>query len=491
MPQLSPVTTSSPFTVTAANLGDRNTRDSSSDALPVLGIDNAPPPDGYAAVEQAIPAELHALTPEQGKLLDAVQREYRRALHPDYAFPSGKLSAPQQRAIDTFHRERTALVAAALHPFPAGNTWREAPALDDCRTAAEVFKRLFAHSAGLVVATPRTGTAAKQVLIQNMIELRNLGVDTLYMDHLQSDVHQADLDALPHSNGLPPALDQFLAGIDYDPLIPASALPGSTYRDLVLAAIRAGLRVVALDQTTSYYLKGAEVPEHLHRQRDMDLRSLVFNHVASHRIKQDRRALPPTPGQRRWMAVVPPRSAGRFNGVDGVAGRCNALSISVQGVPVSPDAATRAGHDPGRPLSPDATGEGGFEQCHRLLTVPQLGGRKPQNTPGPCTAEQAKATREQQEAVKGCADRLDRIGTYDLLTLSSGAHLLVHRSSNRRLVDQPIVRTAGGGFLVQLAPTADLSRWSHAAGEFATLDALCAALETQLERVPPRPRLQE
>jgi hypothetical protein len=222
----------------------------------------------------------------------------------------------------------------------------------------------------------------------------------------------------------------------------------------------------------------------------MDLRSLVFNHVALHRIKQDRRALPPTPGKGRWMAVVPPRSAGRFNGVDGVAGRCNALSISVQGVPVSPDAATRAGHDPGRPLSPDATGEGGVEQCHGLLTVPQLGGRKPQNTPGPCTAGQAKATREQQEAVKGCADRLNRIGTYDLLTLPSGAHLLVHRSSNRRLVVQPIVRTADGGFLLQLAPTADPSRWSHVAGEFATLDALCAALETQLERVPPSPRLQ-
>lgn len=475
---------------TAASGTPAASRRSDPDSSPLLSLGNVPrPPSGnVAAVGRASGLAPYSMALDQAQLLVALLGRYRRALDPDYALP---LDLDQQRAVDTFYAKRTALLGMALREVnPSPSSTHAAPALDDCRVPAEVFQRLLAGSSGLVVGTPHAGAAAKQVLIDTMGTLRRLGVDTLYLDKVQSDVHQPDLDVLYHSGRMPPALDRFLAHVDYDPMLEPAVASGGTYRALVDAATGAGVRVVALDLLTSFHLRGADALEDVRRQGHPDIRPPLFNYVATMRIQEHRRSLPPVPGQRRWLALVDAKCAGDLNGNAGLAARLDVPSLLVQGVPCGGDETVRAGHDPGRALPQDATNMGGELQCGYLLKVPQRGGRRPSEAAEPCSAEQARAARTLRATINGCAQRLDRIGTCQLLTLDSGGHLLVHRSGDRSLVAQRIERADGGGLRLQLAATSDPQRWSVLDREFSDLTAFCAALDTLLERVadtsPPR-----
>lgn len=457
-------------------------RDASGDPQ-LLEIRNAPSERSAGVpVVAASPDPLarYTLDDDHAVILAGLLRFSRRALDPDYAL---RLTASEQGALDDFFRHRTALLRAVrAAPVPAPRHSRHCIDLADCRGTADVLRQLLARSRGLVLAEPNAGRAAKQLLIQNIAVIRALGVDTLYLDQFQVELHQRDLDTLHRTGTASPALRRFIAELDSRHLTDARG--GNTYAAVVDAVSRAGVRIQALDLMASAHLQGAEDEDDLPLADRGSVRVQVFAHVAAKRIAHDQRMRATLPRPRPWLALIGNGYAGVFNGLVGVAPRLGVPSLRVEDADASTGERVRAGFDPGRTLQPGPLVGPGELQCDYLLKVPRAGGGGLRDTPEPCTAEQAQAARQRRAAVAGCAQALTRIGTYRLVEVTPGDHVLVHRAHDRRLVAQHIVHLDGGGVRLQAAEAPPPAHWPDLDQAFPDLDGLRRALAVHLEEVP-------
>ena len=426
------------------------------------------------------PLACHAIPDAQATMLEGLLVLSRRALDPAYALA---LCTPEADALNLFYRTRTDLLAAVRGmPVAAPVHGRSTPTLEACPHTAAVLRTLLADSRGLVVAEANGGRAGKDLLIYNMAVLRELGVDTLYLDQFQHEPHQQDLNALHRTGRQTPQLRRFIERIDSGHMTDVRG--GHSYAAVLETASRAGLRMVALDLMASYHLKGAGDAEAVCRDNEAELRTRVFSHVAAQRICHDQQLREDRPGPRRWVALLSNAYAGSFNGIAGVAPRLGVPSLRVEDADALENDQLRVGFDPGRSIPPGPLMNSGNMQCDYLLKVPLMGHGGLRSTPEPCSAEQAQDARALRVAIAGCAADLARIGTYRLVEPRPGEHVLVHRSSSRELVAQRIVQTDSGRLRLQLAEEAHPLNWAHLDREFPDLNHLRQALASRMEEVP-------
>lgn len=438
------------------------------------------PVAGAAVTSPSDPLAPFLIPAREARTLAGLLRDSRRALDPDFALQSGSSAQDAQLM---FYRTRTALLAdVRAMPVAAPPHGITTPTLESCADQAAILQRLLQTNPGLIVAEANAGRGGKQLLIQNMAVLRALGVDTLYLDQLQCDLHQKYLNTLHRTRSQPAELQQFVRHIDAGHMTDVQG--GHSYAAVLDAASQAGLRVVALDQMTSYHLKGAADEQELPYETDADLRVRVFSHVATQRIAHDQRLRDHLPGIRRWVALLSNGYAGNTNGIAGVGSRLGIPTLRVEDADADENMRLRVGFDPGRSVLPGPLTHSGEIQCDYLLKVPFTGRGGLRSTPEPCSAEQAQAARQLRTAIASCGTDLRRIGTYRLVMLDSGQQVLVHRSSNRALVAQHIVPTESGGLRLQLAQEANPVNWLHLDREFPDLDHLRQALASRMEEVP-------
>lgn len=454
-------------------------------------VTNAPMPasGAYRTAARSLPLDpsaAYALPRDQGRLIVELLRLSGRALHPDYAHsPDTKI----QEALHGFYTRRTQLLSEAL---TGGGTTiftvrgSAPPSLSRCRTTWDVLGTLLHDRAGLVIGTLDTHRAAEQLLIDNIKVLRKLGVDTLYVDRLQHDLHQRDIDALHRTGRAPRDLLRFIDDLDGRHV--ALGLGRGSLQTLVDAADRAGLRVVALDMAVSYHLKGAAHPDEGRRMEPADIRARVSSHTAAARIRHDQATQPAKPGgPGRWVALMSSAGAGFHNGNPGVGARLGVPSLRVEDVPSGRSSTLRAGFDPGLSLQSAHAGAGRELQCDHLLKVPRLDVPATVTpTPEPCSAAEADHARALRRAMVPCARDLMVPGTYRIVQMDGNGLALVHRSGRGHLVAQPIDAVRGGGVRLRVVEGADPARWRHVQGKFDSLDALRAALSTRMEEVPVR-----
>ncbi len=340
----------------------------------------APPPDPLAPF--LIPSR-------EARTLQGLLRDSRRALDPDYQLRPG---SPEQGAQLMFYRTRTALLAEVrARPVAAPSQGITSPTLDACEDQAAILRCLLGSRPGLIVAEANACRASKQLLIQNMALLRGVGVDTLYLDQLQYDLHQTYLNTLHRTGGQPEPLQHFVRQIDAGHMTDVQG--GTTYAAVLDAASRAGLRVVALDQMTSYHLKGAADERDNPHESAVDLRARVFSHVATQRIRHDQNLRAHLPGVRRWVALLGNGYAGSLNGIAGVGPRLGIPTLRVEDADAGQNNRLRAGFDPGRTIPPGPLNHSGQIQCDYLLKLPMQGSGGLHSTPEPCSAEQAQSAR--------------------------------------------------------------------------------------------------
>lgn len=340
------------------------------------------------------PLQRFALAPEHGQALAALLQQHRRLLDPDYYMP---FAVPERAALDSFFGKRAQLVDAALDPTAQlGPPSRHWPDLVPVRSQAELLKQLLGSHKGLVVGEVPTAQGGRRLLVEHMLLLRRLGVDTLYLEHLQGDIHQMDLDHLHRTGTLSPALARFLAEQDSAPAPHASA--GATLRSLVDAAFKVGMRVVALDLMASYHLRGVHDQDGVSAADRPDIRVKLMDHVAAARIVHDQRRQVDKPGPQRWVALVGNAHAGTFNGIPGLAERLGVPSLRVEDASPSWSRRLQVGCDPGRTVPPALRRAGGELQCDYLLKLPAADGRVRPDTPAPCTAGEALRLRELRNA---------------------------------------------------------------------------------------------
>lgn len=336
-------------------------------------------------VGRADPLQPFSVSAEQGRRLVELLRHGSRALDPDYAMytpgPSGLTSG--QDVLGAFYDARSRLLQEVVHGERAAadadataasvgaassaaaasgrSVW---PAITGCRTRKQLLKTLLGASPGLVIAATPSARASKRLLIDKMPVLFNLGVRTLYLQPLQHDIHQDDLDQLQTTGTLPPALGRFLDEQDGWQMTDRGA--HATYRAVVEAARRAGVRIVALDLLASAHLRGVEVGVGTPAS-NVETRARVASHVAAKRIQHDQAQQSTTQGPGRWVALVDNLHAGAFNGTRGIADRLAVPSLRVEDVN-DPDAPRlEAAVDPG--LSVTVPKAEGLLRCDYLLKV--------------------------------------------------------------------------------------------------------------------------
>ena len=201
------------------------------------------------------------------------------------------------------------------------------PALTPGLTAREFFERAYQHVNGVLIGEAHSAQSGKALLIN---ELKGMKVKTLYVEHLLTDLHQADLDALYRGAPMSKALRDYLRMQDH------GHMPGYkgpyTYTALIETAAKYKVRIRALDCFASYHVEGMADKR--------ASRTAMFSYFAHEVITQDQAAQ----GAHRWVALVGNSHTDTYLGVPGLAGTQGAVSLHVNDVAPSMPSGLRAGN---------------------------------------------------------------------------------------------------------------------------------------------------
>ena len=269
-------------------------------------VELEPPPVSYVQFERLasryeVPLVARAATRE------LLSSQFRRMLSGEYFDPD----TPLNPVLDSLNKLRAELIEDA-NAFIAqwrspGRSALHAP--DTSLPPYTAVRRQLDECGALVIGESHQAIASKRFLIENMPALARDGVDTLYMEHLMTDLHQAELNQVASDGCLPSQLQDYLR--DQDLGHHTDPMQRYNFTTLVQAARREGIQVRALDCAASYRLDGMDDLYNV----GATLRQRVFSYHASRMIAA-RRALP---GNGKWIALVGDTHASTYKGVPGLA----------------------------------------------------------------------------------------------------------------------------------------------------------------------------
>ena len=276
----------------------------------------------------------------------------------------------------------------------------EIPSLPTNSTPKSIIKEAFQRAEGLVIGERHSSIASKKFLIENMEVLAKQRVRTLYMEHLLTDFHQADLDTFMRTGTMPQGLNKYLESLDSG--FGTDPSGQFTFLNLVKTAQRNHLRIQAIDCMASYRQTGLVDPKDT-------LRIEMMNRYATSIISAVEQQ---SPG--RWIALVGETHANTFEQVPGLSELNQAIGLRV----ADAEAGTTVGLfvDEGRFGELSKNGPPRFIKNDLVLRMV---------TPGSWAAD-VVATHEA---------RLPRTGMF-LIERQGDQTLLFHRS-----IDRSIVRT--------------------------------------------------
>ncbi|MFF7706943.1 dermonecrotic toxin domain-containing protein [Pseudomonas sp. NPDC007930] len=317
----------------------------------------------------------------------------------------------------------------------------EVPELAAQTPPKQVLRAIFARSRGLVIGEAHWARAPKQLLIEQMERMAKEGVDTLFMEHLLSDAHQADLDLFHSSGEMPERLERYLKVLDTGQNTDPTGR--YTFANVVKAAQKNGIHVRALDCGASYKVRIDPF------NNNDTLRQRLMNYYAHQVISSE-------PPVGKWIALVGNSHTDVYLEVPGLADLEGVISLRAEDVPpgtaggfsADPGGIVLHGEEPGVLLKSDLRFRAPFadERSSRLLAVPP-------------------------------AEKLTQPGQFVLV--DDGSQLqLIHRDRTGELVYTPVERY-GTQYTLQRP------QWSQISGRrFDTLDALFVALRQRgLKRV--------
>ncbi|AZF28451.1 hypothetical protein C4J90_4308 [Pseudomonas sp. R2-60-08W] len=289
----------------------------------------------YKAVEQPGPSAAAAL-PAVGHyseydIAPSLRDSIRTQSQQPYGLDTHYVPGPSQReAFFAFKSIRERLHKDAKQFLSS----HELPARPDLsalgtKTQAEPFLETLNKSTlpGLVIGEAHEAQSSKAFLIKHMKKLKALEVKTLYVEHLLTDLHQADLDTFFRTAHMPRNLQSYLRSQDVGHM-PLYSGP-NTYSQVIQAANKYGIRVRALDCSASYHVKGA----------GSDARNEMFNYFASRVINADQAAN----GPHKWVAFIGSGHTNTFQQVPGLAQLQGAVSLHIRDVAPSLSSNIRPG----------------------------------------------------------------------------------------------------------------------------------------------------
>jgi hypothetical protein len=309
--------------------------------VPVLPGPSALPPDAGAQSATSIYEVPTRLRPE---LKDAANGFDDRSLWDVYE---------SFREFDPYRdfkaiRQRLLQDAVSFYEHPQLPPRPPIASMDPAATDQTIIQTLFQDTRGLVIGESHGDTGSKQFLIDNMEHLARQNVKTLYMEHLLTDFHQADLDEFFNTGSMPESLEQYLEGLDHGHL--TDPLNRYTFLEVVRTAGKHRVRVQAIDCMASYRLSGMR-SSHVGENIDTEtLRQQMMNFYARTVIRADQASH----GAHRWVALMGNSHAGTYRNVAGISELEEAIGLRIEDV--AEGQATGIVADPGRTYAADQIG---------------------------------------------------------------------------------------------------------------------------------------
>lgn len=300
-----------------------------------------------------VPADSYEVPPaSRPAMRELLKAENKRLLGGDYALPG----APLEQVKDSLDLVRLRLRYDARAFFGASPILPlrtvKVPAAGV--SSQRAFMQLFDEHPGVVVGEAHSSIASKLWLMSNFKPLYDKGVRTLYLEHLMTDLHQADLELFSRTGRMSRPLQRYLESLDVGH---GTDISGRyTFLELVRKARASRIEVQAIDCVASYRLEGLEQPGELLRQK-------VMNYYAN-RLIAARQSARPTD---KWVALVGNSHSNFFKGVPGLA--------ELQGVPglrvvdAGPGQATAITVDPGEYFKPSITKPDGVVRADLRLAL--------------------------------------------------------------------------------------------------------------------------
>jgi hypothetical protein len=168
--------------------------------------------------------------------------------------------------------------------------------------AQDVFKTLLQDHQGIVIGEEHGSLSSKSVLATSMKDLKKMGVNTLFMEHLCADSHSKCLDEYMHSPKGSPMPKRLAVYLDKqtEGNIPDKKVSHG-FKEVVAAAKDAGMKVVPIDTAVTY--ETSEIGG--------NLRIKMMNYYAAEKIRLSQ-------PEGKWIAFVGSGHATENAGVPGL-----------------------------------------------------------------------------------------------------------------------------------------------------------------------------
>jgi hypothetical protein len=335
---------------------------------------------------------------------------------------------------DRLIRDARKVLVAELPARPA------LPTIDPPLPPATLIERLYEQTDGMVIGELHDSIVSKQFIIDNLPLLSQQNVKTLYLEHLLTDLHQADLDRFAETGIMSQRLKHSLMVLDHGHGTDPAGI--YTFEKLVLRARNQGIEVRAIDCAASYHLKGAE--------ERWTTRQQVMNYFASRTIRRHQAIM----GKHRWVALVGNSHSNTFaESVPGLAELEGGIGLRV--IDGLPGSGQKISLDPGENLRLPMRNKEVFLKGDIRIELQPPASPLSVRPPQPLPLDQ----------------RLARPGMF-LTEYSAGEHVIVHRSRDGAIHRTPVQVNAAGKVYLERPSWRDVH-----CQPYDDVDALISALE--------------
>jgi hypothetical protein len=328
--------------------------------------------------------------------------------------------------------------------------WSELPprpmlfTVDEPTGIAELIRRVFEVSPGLVVGETLDRITSLRFMIENMHEFAQRGVNTIYMRGLLSDFAQQDLNRFFESGNMSKDLKNYLISIDQDPAGRFNEL------ELIKSAKQNNIRVQAIDNSVT--LK-KPIPDRLIEEQ------MMSNSLTNEIMQADTTLNHPG----KWVVLTGVENTNTFRGIAGISELRGGIGLRIE--EVDPGQSLGITLDPGieidrGPILQHETMRGTFDTFHADLRL-QL--------------EAPPVIRTERQTV----NLLNVRGKY-LLKKNAGNYTLFHLSRDKEVIRTPVLRLADGSYVIH-RPS-----WPQNGVPFPSIDALSRSLNDSGLRLATR-----
>lgn len=332
-------------------------------------------------------------------------------------------SDPKLHDAATFFKRHRANLLADAQAFLNTSPTKPRPLKPDLAAnekASVIFDRLYENTQGVIIGEAHASQSGKKILIEQMAHLARNKVDTLFLEHLQTDAHQSYLDDFSARKKIPAGLDKFLKEQDAGHGVDTAS--AHNYSNLVRCAVQHGIKIKALDCMASYHLNG------LAQGHQPRVRYEMFSYTASQIIRAHTTQ---NPGQ-KWIALVGNSHANTFVGVPGLAELEGAIGLRVLDAP--PGSSPTLKKDFSEVIAPQYPKTDYFYLKNDYVMEMEIPGTTPQKAPlSPAQIEQ----------------KLSQPGLYIVENNPVDGAQLIHRSNNNQIIRTRLKADAHGELFIE------------------------------------------